>query len=267
MDKKSKFLNFFKSFYNWYLIVLTVLVSLPVLAPILYHLGFTGPASVIYFIYSFFCHQFASRSIHVYDYQFAWCARDTGIWIGIWLIALLIKLKKVKGIKWYWVIPFVIPIALDGGLQTIFTFLNIQPNGDLLNSPLYLSNNLMRFMTGSFFGIGLSLWISWQLFNEEPKNVNNREDEKSKLEIVKSHLVEVIKLSLPKVVVPFIIAIIIYIGFVSIWFATSSKIKPIDALDSAPKASLSTFFARREDGICPTKGVEDLFAFDCFFKN
>lgn len=266
MDKKGRFLNFFKSFYNWYLLVLTVLVILPVLAPIFYHLGLIEPAKIIYFIYSFFCHQFAPRSIHIYDYQFAWCARDTGIWLGIWLIALLIKLKKVKGIPWYWVIPFVIPIALDGGLQTIFTFLNIQANGALLNAPTYLSNNLLRFLTGSFFGIGLSLWISWQLFNEEPENKDDKDDQKSKLETVKSKLSEVIVKSLPKVVIPFAILFIVYVGFIALWNITSVKIKPIDALDSAPKASLTTFFARREDGICPTKGVEDLFAFDCFFK-
>src|SRR5260221_5462908 len=166
MKKENKMKSAFSNFYNWYLGILSLLVSLPVLAPVLLKLGLTNAAKIIYFIYSFFCHQFASRSIHLYDYQYAWCSRDTGIWFGVTAIAYLIKYRKIKPIKWYWVLPFIIPIALDGGIQTIFTILNIQGSGSIIESPMYISNNLVRFITGPFFGIGLSLWVSGTLFQE-----------------------------------------------------------------------------------------------------
>src|SRR5690606_38304083 len=120
-----KIVNFFKNFYNIYLTFLGFLVSLPILAPVFMHLNLILPAKVIYFIYSFFCHQFSTRSIHIYDYQLAWCSRDTAIWFSFFITALLVKFNILPKLRWYWTIPFVIPMALDGGLQTIYTLFNL----------------------------------------------------------------------------------------------------------------------------------------------
>jgi uncharacterized membrane protein len=241
------FKNFFKQLYNWYLVLLTFLVSLPILAPMLLHFGLTGHAKIIYFIYSFFCHQFSTRSIGVFEYQYAWCARDTGIWIGIWVIALLVKLNKIKGIKWYWLIPFVIPIALDGGLQTIFTVFNIGPSGVLLGDPLYVSNNLVRFITGSVFGVGLSLYLS-PLIKDELK-AEKTQDQKN----------------LFKIIIVILGLVPVYLGMIFIWNSTSSINTPTDFADSAVKIPVDDFFVRRADAICPSDGVEEFFTFDCFF--
>ncbi|NJL93778.1 MAG: DUF2085 domain-containing protein [Anaerolineae bacterium] len=54
---------------NWLQIVLGILalyVGLPILAPTLMMVGATGPASMIYTIYSPLCHQFAFRSAFLY---------------------------------------------------------------------------------------------------------------------------------------------------------------------------------------------------------
>ncbi|GIL09091.1 MAG: hypothetical protein BroJett033_6020 [Chloroflexota bacterium] len=57
---------------NWLKIVtlaLAVYVTLPVAAPTLMRLGAVGPASLIYTVYSPFCHQFAFRSFFLYGDQ------------------------------------------------------------------------------------------------------------------------------------------------------------------------------------------------------
>ncbi|MGQ9887791.1 MAG: DUF2085 domain-containing protein [Aggregatilineales bacterium] len=57
---------------NWLRIVTLVLaiyVSLPLAAPTLMNMGLGGPASLIYAVYSPFCHQFAFRSFFLYGSQ------------------------------------------------------------------------------------------------------------------------------------------------------------------------------------------------------
>ena len=47
-------------------------VGLPLLAPTFMHLGMTGPARLLYTIYSPMCHQMASRSFFLYGDQYAY---------------------------------------------------------------------------------------------------------------------------------------------------------------------------------------------------
>lgn len=243
----------FKNFYNIYLWFVSILVSLPVIAPILLKIGLELPAKLIYFVYSFFCHQFSTRSIHLYDYQYAWCARDTGIWFGVALAAWLIKFKKLTPIKWYWVIPFVIPIALDGGIQTIFTMFNLSNSG-LVGIPLYSSNNLVRFITGSIFGLGLSLWVSGSIYQE-----SNDSSSETILQIDNKKQLKNLFLSIS-------LLVIFYIGLVGLWSMTSKSYPPADFADSVVRLQDKNFFERRANGACPTEGVQDAFNIECFFR-
>lgn len=159
-----------KNIFNYFIYFLIVLNILPFLAPIFSYLGLTFLSEPIYFIYSFTCHQFHWRSIHIYDRQVAWCARDTFIWMSFLLVCLALKYDFLpKGLKWYWILPFMVPIALDGGFQTISTMLGFSSD-----THLYLSTNFMRMVTGSIFGIGLGLVIAPFLKEEQDnaKDVN-----------------------------------------------------------------------------------------------
>ncbi len=60
------------------LVVLAVYISLPWIAPTLMKLGITGPARVIYTLYSPFCHQFAFRSFFLFGEQAAYPRFNTG---------------------------------------------------------------------------------------------------------------------------------------------------------------------------------------------
>lgn len=246
------------SFQNIYLIFVGIFAFLPFFAPLLYKFGFIFPAKLIYFAYSFFCHQFASRSLHLLDYQYAWCARDTGIWIGFFFGSLLIRFRKIGFVKWYWIILFIIPIALDGGMQTFFTYINIA-SGLLNEIPIYLSNNLVRFLTGSFFGFGISLWVTPNLFNnfvaQENKVTHIKFFENSKINFN----------FLKKISISVVFLFLIYFFSVQLWYITSNQNLPTNFLDSIPKHS-TEFFLRRANGLCPTDGSTDIFNFECFFE-
>jgi uncharacterized membrane protein len=276
---KQKIKSFFSDFYNVYLALLSALVALPIIAPILLAIGLSGPAKLIYFTYSFFCHQFASRSINIFDYQIAWCARDTGIWLGVLIASFLVKYNKLSKLKWYWVIPFVVPIALDGGLQTIFTFLNITPLGDLSGLPLYVSNNLSRFMSGAIFGIGIGWWISYQIkygLSNEPSALSLEPSEKEESSYAKASEDKSDKWQVTSdklkssafMQAGFLtfVMFIVYVGLVGIWNVTSVNNKPSDWLDFTVKTPTKNFFSRRGNAICPTENAQDLLAIDCFFK-
>lgn len=246
--------KFFSSFYNLYLVFLGAIITLPILGPIFLFLGLELPAKIIYFIYSFFCHQFASRSINIFDYQIAWCARDTGIWFAFFFAALLVKLNKLPKLKIYWVIPFIIPMALDGGLQTIFTYLNLSPDGVLTGEPLYVSTNLTRFITGSVFGFGVSWWLSQQI--KETSNTRKQNEEESKSE-KSTHLFWIGIFSVG--------VILVYSLLFLLWDISSTRNDPLAPLDFVVKTETEDFFVRRGNGICPTGGSGDLLGLECFF--
>lgn len=241
--------------YNWFLLVLVLINLLPFLAPIFMELAktmpaFQYPAKAIYFIYSFTCHQFHHRSLHVYDHQCAWCARDVGIWLGILLIAIVAKYKGIKGIRWYWVTPFVIPMLLDGGIQTLATIFEINPQG-IVGDVLYMSSNFSRFMTGAIFGIGISLWISPAFLSSLKPLSDNVRNKKQEASIVAATVLGSM--------------VVIYVLLVGIWAGTSSNYLPSDALDSIVRTPVSDFYIRRENGVCPTTN-EELLNIECFFE-
>ncbi|MCA9379111.1 DUF2085 domain-containing protein [Candidatus Dojkabacteria bacterium] len=254
-------------FYDYYMVFLGVLVALPILAPVLLKLAEAAPilhlpANIIYLIYSFTCHQFSSRSLHLFDYQYAWCARDTGIWLGVFLAAVFVK--KYKAIKWYWMLPFIVPIALDGGIQTVATVLGVNPTG-IVGEPFYISSNLMRFLTGSLFGIGLSMWISPFLLSEG--NASSSQLSASSPQLFVTGLQRLLSQLAEAVRAPILLwgmCFIFFLGAVQLWNLTSTTNRPSDFLDSAVKTPLNDFYTRREDGPCPA-GIDDLVRINCFF--
>lgn len=95
----------------------------------------------------FGCHCRRDRSFSYRGKQFPICARCTGELVGILLVCIL---------GWLWMPPvwmsvlFMVPMLIDGFLQSLTK---------------YESKNYRRFITGLFFGIGISVlvyrWFSW----------------------------------------------------------------------------------------------------------
>lgn len=67
---------------NWLKVILFILglyVGLPFVAPVLMHLGISGPAQAIYTLYSPMCHQFAFRSWFLFGEQPLYPRADAGV--------------------------------------------------------------------------------------------------------------------------------------------------------------------------------------------
>lgn len=224
---KYKYINA----YNIFLAFIIILSVGAILPPILIELGLETPAKYIYLIYSMFCHQIHYRSLHLFDHQFAWCTRDTFIWLGILSAGILVKFLTVRVLKWYEVALFTIPIALDGGIQLIATMIGFAEDGEVF----YASTNLTRMITGAFFGIGIGLWI---------------------FPVLKTFSISKIqpKITITKAVLSlFGLLFFVYVCLVGLWSITSGDYKPENILDSKVKLpeDKDEWLERRKNGLCP----------------
>jgi uncharacterized membrane protein len=260
--------NFLKnlSFPDYFIGLLIMINVLPVLAPLLMEAGLTLPAKAIYFVYSFMCHQMHWRSIHVYDHQCAWCARDMAIWGAVLVTVVLIRIYKLDGLKWYQIIPFAIPIGLDGGIQTIATVANIGGT-----DPVYISNNLLRTITGSIFGIGLG-GVLMNFINEISTE---------KINPWAANMKQNLNLNFIKIaIISFLTVFISYLGLVQFWDLTSSKFEPSNFLDYEVRLpdDDTLVIERRRNAVCPVtidartnnengSPSSNLLDIDCFFGN
>lgn len=190
-----------------------------ILAPILAHLGFTDIAHWIYMIYQFLCHQRSWRSLHLFDYQVAWCSRDTFIYLSMGLAAFFVVKFKLRNVKWYVPLLAILPFALDGIIQLIAEVQGFINHEELF---FYASTNFVRMLTGSIFGAGAGIWI-FSLLAETIDEEFGRKlkvfNQKSKLRNCKYFLLIVI------------ICLISYLGFIQAWRVTSTKYRPSGLLD------------------------------------
>jgi len=109
--------------------------------------------TAIYSLGSRLCHQLPQRSLFL-TYQSFVCARDIGIYFGVFLGALLIiSLKKRNPEPSLALSIFFLPLAIDG----LTEYLVLQP-----------SSNFARLWTGLFFGIGISFVLA-TLFSRNRK--------------------------------------------------------------------------------------------------
>lgn len=78
--KDKKFESWFRQHYIIIiLILLSIFLFLPILAPILIKIGFFSPAKLIYWVYSFFCHQLPFRSFFLFGHQPFYPLESAGI--------------------------------------------------------------------------------------------------------------------------------------------------------------------------------------------
>lgn len=124
-------------------------VTLPFLAPVFMKTGWTGAARVIYFIYSWLCHQFPERSYFLFGpkltytikeiqdawqnttnpwilrqfignadmgWKVAWSDRMVAMFTSAWIFGLLWWLMRshMKPLPWWGLLLFLLPVAVDG---------------------------------------------------------------------------------------------------------------------------------------------------------
>ncbi len=185
---------------HWLLLVTLFLLGfagLPFLAPVLMHYGYTGPAELIYRVYSLTCHQLAHRSFFLFGaqpaytldqlhaalpgtqdegilsfywrdflgnaqlgYKVAWCERDTAMYVSLIIAGLLFGLvrTRLKALDWRIYLLLLVPMALDGGTQLI---------------GLRESDYILRTITGTLFGMG-SVWLVYPYLEEAMRDLQTQ---------------------------------------------------------------------------------------------
>ncbi|TFG55992.1 MAG: DUF2085 domain-containing protein [Methanomassiliicoccus sp.] len=97
------------------------------------------PQRIVYLIGDVNCHQQLSRSYVLNDNQMPVCARDLGILIGL-MTGVSLYMGVRRKVSWSVLALFLVPMALDGGLQAISD---------------YESSNPLRTLTGALAGLAL----------------------------------------------------------------------------------------------------------------
>jgi uncharacterized membrane protein len=106
-------------------------------------------AKIVYRFGDRFCHQKHSRSWELNSNQMPVCARDVGLFLGIFLGCIFGSSFR-KGIPLLVLLVLIAPMAVDGGLQAVSD---------------YESFNLLRLITGILGGIGVGAYVNGSLVN------------------------------------------------------------------------------------------------------
>jgi uncharacterized membrane protein len=140
--------------FETFVIVYGLWVLIPFLAPVFMHFGWTGAGKVVYFIYSFFCHQLPERSFFLFGeknmyslaeiqsvwqntanplvlrqftgneamgWKIAWSDRMISFYTSVWLFALVAypMRRSIKTLPWWGSLLLLLPIAVDGVTHAI----------------------------------------------------------------------------------------------------------------------------------------------------
>ena len=140
--------------FTTFLIIYGIWIWLPFLAPILMKLGLTTAGNIVYFIYSFFCHQLPERSYfffgektmyslreiqlswqetanpmilrkfvgnEVMGWKIAWSDRMISFYTSVWLFALAWwpLRRKIKPVSWLVFALLLVPMIVDGSTHAV----------------------------------------------------------------------------------------------------------------------------------------------------
>lgn len=178
-----------------FFVVYGLWVWLPWLAPIFMHIGWAGAGRVIYFIYSFFCHQLPERSFFFFGqktmyslkeiqsawqntinplilrqfignesmgWKLAWSDRMVSFYTSVWIFAVLWYpfRQKIKPLSWWGFALLLLPIALDGGTHFLSDLAGMEQG--FRENNLWLAILTNRIFPASFYiGNALGSFNSW----------------------------------------------------------------------------------------------------------
>jgi len=133
---------------HWALVInglFLTIVGLAVASPLLRAAGQDGLGQLIFRAYRVTCHQLPERSFLIDGYQVAFCQRDVGVQLGLFLGGVAYAASRgrvrLRSLALY-ALVFVTPVALDGGTQLLGLRSSVWP---------------LRLGTGLLFGIGTTL--------------------------------------------------------------------------------------------------------------
>jgi len=174
-------------------LVLGLYVTLPFLAPVFMQIGWNGAGRVIYFIYSWLCHQLPERSFFLFGPKFtyslaevqaawqntlnplilrqfignpemgwkvAWSDRMVSMFTSTWLFGLLWwpLRRRLKPLPWWGLVLFLLPMAVDG---TTHLFSDLAGLGQGFRD----SNAWLASLTQQAFPTSFYVGDAWGSFN------------------------------------------------------------------------------------------------------
>lgn len=183
-------------------------VGLPLLAPVLMHVGAERAAAIVYMVYRPLCHQLPQRSFFLFGpqlvytvtelaervgmdigpdlvtrafvgneaigYKMALCQRDVAIYGTILLLGVLYgilrRFWRVRSLPfWAYVIFGVAPMLLDGGYQFVSYIVPLfWSDGPIIP---HETTPALRVITGSLFGLA-TVWLAYPLMQETMIEIN-----------------------------------------------------------------------------------------------
>jgi uncharacterized membrane protein len=174
-------------------IALGIFAGLPFLAPIFMHIRMPGIAKIIYFVYSWLCHQLPERSYFLFGskltysldelqkawqntlnpailrqfignsemgWKIAWSDRMVSMYTGLWLFGLLwwpIR-KRLRPLPWLGLVIFLLPMAMDGTSHLVSDLVGI--NQGFRYSNLWLATLTHQILPTNFY-----VGDAWGSFN------------------------------------------------------------------------------------------------------
>ncbi|HZY10883.1 MAG TPA: DUF2085 domain-containing protein [Bacteroidota bacterium] len=120
----------------------------------------SGMSEQLYRSFSKICHQYDSRSLHLFGYKLAVCARCSAIYFGFFigvLLSPLLKRDQFSHARYWWVLA-ILPMVID----VLLDFFGISQ-----------SNTSTRLSTGGFFGV-LAALILTPIIEEVLNTFTNR---------------------------------------------------------------------------------------------
>lgn len=172
-----------------------IYISLPFLAPVFMHAGWSGAGNAIYFIYSFLCHQLPERSYFLFGpkamyslqaiqaawqntinplvlrhfignaqmgWKVAWSDRMVSMYTATLFAGLLWwpLRKRLPRLPWWGLFLFLLPMALDGGTHFLSDFAGIGQG--FRDSNLWLAALTHNSLPATFYaGDALGSFNSW----------------------------------------------------------------------------------------------------------
>ena len=179
-----------RHWFKIFLVVYGLWVFLPFLAPLFMHIGWTSAGNVIYFIYSFFCHQLPERSFFLFGekpmyslteiqavwqntsnpmilrqfignetmgWKIAWSDRMISFYTSVWFFAVIWYPfhRSIKPLTWWGFVLLLLPIVMDGGTHAISDLAGIGQGFRDTNTWLVVLTNhafLSTFYVGDALG-------------------------------------------------------------------------------------------------------------------
>lgn len=162
------------------------LIILPLLAPVLMHLGFENLGNLIHRLFQAACHQLPQRSFFLFGpqthysleelagllggevpsrfvgtsatgYKMAVCERDTAIYASMFLAGLAFQLvRKLKPLRLVFFGALALPMVVDGAGQLV---------------GLWSSTWQSRVITGALFGVAC-IWLSYPYLEQGMRDIH-----------------------------------------------------------------------------------------------